>query len=372
MITSAARIALRPSAASRSGESTSVSGVGADEEADEHEAGISASATWSALFRIRLTARSALFWIATPDAHDVFDGIARDGHDHEARELLRDAQLCHGRLQRIDEPVRHERGADGGDHQVGHGEAEWPGMLDRHFQRARAFAAADRERDRDDEHGQQHDGADHGEIDRVPDIGLARLRGDGRDRQCRDGQDQQRRDHAGRPGLEMLRPVLQATEQEGETQDEQGVREDRTDEGRLDDQDQAGLQREDADEELGQVAEARLQHAGRARPQAMAQLIRALADHRGEPRQRDARQDEDDNRIEVGRPARRIVASVAMKATAITITARRPSVVPSVERASTGRILAGPGRVGGVGGAVPAGSAMWMSARPRSRPPARW
>ena len=63
---------------------------------------------------------------------------------------------------------------------------------------------------------------------------------------------------------------------------EQRVGEHRSDDRRLRDHQLALLQREDHDEQLRQVAERRLQHAGDARPEALAEL---LGGERHDPRQ---------------------------------------------------------------------------------------
>ncbi len=52
------------------------------------------------------------------------------------------------------------------------------------------------------------------------------------------------------------------------------------------------LQREDHDEQLGQVAERRLEHPGDAGAEALAELLGRERDHPGEPRQREGRQRE--------------------------------------------------------------------------------
>ena len=63
---------------------------------------------------------------------------------------------------------------------------------------------------------------------------------------------------------------------------EQRVGEDRADDRRLRDDELALLQREDHDEQLRQVAERRLQHAGHGRAEALAEL---LGRERHDPRQ---------------------------------------------------------------------------------------
>ena len=67
-----------------------------------------------------------------------------------------------------------------------------------------------------------------------------------------------------------------------EAEHEQRVGEDRADDRRLRDHQLALFEREDHDEQLGQVAERRLHHAGDARPEALAEL---LGGERHDPRQ---------------------------------------------------------------------------------------
>ena len=67
------------------------------------------------------------------------------------------------------------------------------------------------------------------------------------------------------PALELLRPVAQSANDERDAQDKEAVRQDRADQGRLDDDDEAGLQREDRDEQLRQVSETRLKDPGHGR-----------------------------------------------------------------------------------------------------------
>ena len=50
--------------------------------------------------------------------------------------------------------------------------------------------------------------------------------------------------------------------------------------------DEAGLQREDANEEFGQVANRRLDYARRCRAKVVTKLVGSLADHVGDTRQR--------------------------------------------------------------------------------------
>ena len=75
------------------------------------------------------------------------------------------------------------------------------------------------------------------------------------------------RDRPDRGASNTWRPLLQAAGEEGEAQHEQAVAQDRADQRRLREDHEALLQGEDRDEQLGQVAQRRLEDAGRARPE---------------------------------------------------------------------------------------------------------
>ena len=112
--------------------------------------------------------------------------------------------------------------------------------------------------------------------------------GDGRGRKHEQG-----RHHLRLVGAEPLRPVAEAAGDEGQAQHEQRVRQDRPDERRPNDVEQAGAQGEDADEELGQVAQGRLHDPGCLGPEAVGELLRAFADQRRQAGQPDCRGAED-------------------------------------------------------------------------------
>ena len=100
--------------------------------------------------------------------------------------------------------------------------------------------------------------------------GAVRERGD---QHRRDGQHEQRRDRAGLVGRELLGAVPEPAEDEREAQHEEAVGEDGADEGVPHHDDEPGLEREEADEQFRQVAERRLEHAGRTGAQPHAQLV---------------------------------------------------------------------------------------------------
>ena len=96
---------------------------------------------------------------------------------------------------------------------------------------------------------------------------------------CQSG-DRQQHEHGDRTsalGVEPLGAVLESANEERRSEDEQQIGENRADERGLDDVDQSGAQRKDGDEQLGQVAERRLQDAGGARAKAISQLFDTAA-----------------------------------------------------------------------------------------------
>ena len=118
------------------------------------------------------------------------------------------------------------------------------------------------------------------------------LGGERRDRERRHREHHQRRDHARRLRVEVQPSVLEAADENRHAQHEQRVRENRSDERRLHDLQQSGAKRERADEHLGQIAERRLQHAGRPGTEVLADLLRAARDVHREQRQRGRGDDE--------------------------------------------------------------------------------
>jgi len=84
------------------------------------------------------------------------------------------------------------------------------------------------------------------------------------------------------PSLEAAR-----ADNDHEAEHEQRVGEDRADDRRLRDNQLALLQREDHDEQLGQVAERRLQHACDRRAEAVAKLLGGERHHPRQPGERE-------------------------------------------------------------------------------------
>ena len=86
--------------------------------------------------------------------------------------------------------------------------------------------------------------------------------------------------------------MVSAAGDEGKAQYQQSIAQDRADQRCLHDSDEAGLQREDADEEFRQVTNRRLDYTRRRRAKVIAELVGSLADHVGHTRERECTADE--------------------------------------------------------------------------------
>ena len=115
---------------------------------------------------------------------------------------------------------------------------------------------------------------------------------EGRDRHRRRRERGQGRDQPRPRRVEPLHPVPEAARDERDPEHEDAVREHRADERGLDDVDEAVVEREQADEELGEVAERRLDRSGRAGAEPRAELLGGGADGAREHRDRGRRDDE--------------------------------------------------------------------------------
>jgi hypothetical protein len=110
--------------------------------------------------------------------------------------------------------------------------------------------------------------------------------------QCWHGEDRRRQDaECGddpRPRrVEALEPVPKPPDGERESENENAVREDRADQRGLHELDQAVVEGEEGDEQLGQVAERRLNSARARRAEAAAELLSREPDGAGEPGDRE-------------------------------------------------------------------------------------
>ena len=258
-------------------------------------AGVSAIATWTELLRMRLIARSGLLrsaiWMPTTfsTALPAIATMTRPTNSSDRPSVAiagRSASTNQSDTRAAPTPAASEHAE---------GEPERPDveLLDRALDRARPGTAADGERHRRREHDEQDDRDEDADLLGVAGVGRAGHRGQGRHGERGDREHEEHGHRADGRGVEPLRPVAQAAEEEGQPEHEQGVGEDRADERGLDDDDEAGLEAEDRDEQLGQVAERRLEDARRARAEPVAELVRALADEAGQAGQRDGADHED-------------------------------------------------------------------------------
>ena len=126
-------------------------------------------------------------------------------------------------------------------------------------------------------------------------VALARAAGEREDRgheQADKGDDEQCGVGAGDLPAERLRAVAQPADQHAGPEHEQQVADDRAGERRLDDLDEAGLQREEGDDQLGDVAEGRVEDAADLRPGQRPEALRREADGPGQPEDPDGGDDE--------------------------------------------------------------------------------
>jgi hypothetical protein len=103
-------------------------------------------------------------------------------------------------------------------------------------------------------------------------------RGNGEDRRRQDGE---RRDDPRAWRVEALEPVSEPADGEREPEDEDAVRQDRADQRSLYELNQALVERKKRDEQLGQVAECRLNSASARRSEAAAELVGRKSDGAG-------------------------------------------------------------------------------------------
>ena len=158
----------------------------------------------------------------------------------------------------------------------------------------------DRGREGECEDDEEHDGRDVGESALVMPDGDVQVGAQARDHQDRHGQHEQDHDVAGAFGRKGLRAVLEAADDERQAQDEQHIGEDRADERRLDDPDQARTEGEDPEEQFRKVAERGLDDAGHPRAEAVPQPVDAAPDDRGEDAERCGGHDEREDGPRVG------------------------------------------------------------------------
>ena len=98
----------------------------------------------------------------------------------------------------------------------------------------------------------------------------------------------------------MHSAVFEAADEDRQSEDEQRVREDRSDQRALDDRHQPGAQRERAHEQFREIAERRLENAGRGRAEVGAELLGPARHVHGEQRQSRRGRDEAQHVVRAG------------------------------------------------------------------------
>ena len=110
-----------------------------------------------------------------------------------------------------------------------------------------------------------------------------------RNREDRRTEHRQRRDHSRARRIEVLCAVADPAYEERDPEHEYAVRDHRADERRLHDADQTSVQREQRDEEFGEVSECRLHDTSRRRAHAPAELLGGATDETCKQRNRRGR-----------------------------------------------------------------------------------
>jgi hypothetical protein len=139
-----------------------------------------------------------------------------------------------------------------------------------------------------------------GEVERPgPDLRQSRRRGAVRRRndQRDHGERQHRRLRARGQRVVLLLVLAQAAEEHRQAEREEHVPEDRARERRLHHVVEAGAQRGEGDDQLGHVAEGRVEQAADAGARLLGEVLGRLAHRRGERHDRERRREEDEHRL---------------------------------------------------------------------------
>ena len=214
----------------------------------------------------------------------------------------------HRRGEALHEPVADERGGDAGHREDPDGQGEGPagatltgrlgatltGRLGATLtgRLGATLLPGDGGRDRQREQHEQEHGGDDREFPLVAGGRGVEGVGQRRDEPCGDREHEQQRQGARAGGPERLGAVPQAPHEEGEPEHEQHVREHGADQGRPHHVVEPVPQGEQADEELGQVPQRRLQDARCAGPEPVAEPVDGAPDDGRQQREGDRRHEE--------------------------------------------------------------------------------
>ena len=111
-----------------------------------------------------------------------------------------------------------------------------------------------------------------------------------------DGEEQHGPGIVGGGAMKLLRAPSQSADEKGQPEHEQQVADDAAGDRRLDQLDMAFVQSDERDDQLGRVAERRVEKAAPSRPRPSRELFGAKADEAGERYQRDGGRDENPGR----------------------------------------------------------------------------
>ena len=215
------------------------------------------------------------------DRRVVLGDVADDRDHDQPHEERREPERSRDRLDRVDEELaRDDRSRDRRSEQRQRA-AEAPGLALRGVRVVRGgllrLPREVRVVDVRPVRQEQEDG--DADRDLLPDeVALHQGREHGRQRHRGHREDHHRRVPARDPRIEALRAVLDAARERRRAEDEQGVPDDRARQGGLDETQEPGTEREDGDDELGGVAEGRVQEAAERGADPVSGVLGADAD----------------------------------------------------------------------------------------------
>ena len=124
--------------------------------------------------------------------------------------------------------------------------------------RQRALPLAEHRMGEDNKNEKKHDCADDGEFLLMRAARQVQFLSERRQHQRRHRQQKQRRDHSRRLTFEVKHAELPTAGDKGKPENQERVRQNGADQRRLHDGQQSGPEREDADEQFGEIADRRL------------------------------------------------------------------------------------------------------------------
>ncbi len=213
----------------------------------------------------------------------MLGGVADDRDDHGGDEEVGETDLLGEHLQRADQDLRNEGGGHGGDAQYGERAAERPGLdvlIARDVEHPMAAEGVDRDDDVDE---QECDGDGYGQDCEVVPVGITLPARDGGDEE----EERRERDAAIATKLEKRSSSPRPPSDEREAEHEEQVPDHAPCERPANDFGEPLVDRDQSDDQLGGVAEGRVEEAADTGARVLGGVIRCLSD---QPGKRDERE----------------------------------------------------------------------------------